>query len=349
VRIFRQFYYFVRYFTFLIFLFSLPSFTAADEIPVTVARLGELMTVHVYDAPADVVALSQSKISAEISAPVEQTMVRVGDTVSRGDLLAALDCEAFELQQMVSRAALDRVRAQLPYATAQLKRARELDQKKSISDELLEQRIKDLEIARADYAQTEQQLRLAERDVAHCQVRSPFNGVVLERNVSQGTLVSPGTVLFELLENDRLEITARVRRDQLESLQSAESIWFENQDSRIALSIRTVVPLVERASLTLQVRFDLQDASRAIAGDSGRLRWQGGNRQLPASLLLARGGKLGLFIVENDKAVFREVPAAIEGQPFSVDLDEQTLVVIDGRYRLHDGDSLLLTSDVAGS
>lgn len=339
----------MRYFTFIIFLLLLSPFAAAEKIPVTVAPLGELLTVHVYDAPADVIALSQSRISAEITAPVAQTMVRVGDTVGRGDLLASLDCEAYELQQQVSKAALERARAQLPYATAQLKRARELDQKKSISDELLEQRIKDLEIARADYAQGEQQLRLAERDVSHCQVLSPFDGVVLERNVSQGTLVSPGTVLFELLEKDRLEITARVRRDQLASLQSAESIWFENQDARIALTLRSVIPLVDRASLTLEVRFDLQDAARAIAGDSGRLRWQGANRQLPASLLLSRGGRLGMFIVEDDKAVFSEVPAAVEGQPFTTELDEQTSVVIDGRYRLQDGDNLLLGNDKAGS
>ncbi len=326
---------------FVLFFFSLlVTDVFAEKTPVTTLELGKLWKDYTYDAPADVLALNRSDISAQISAQVSKTFVQAGDSVTAGMLLGELDCQSYILQQQVREAGLQQAQAQLPFARQQLKRVKELIAKKSISDELLDLRLKELKIAEADYALNRNQLKLAQRDVENCAIKAPYDGVVLERLVSQGTLVSAGSIMFKLLQANNVEVSARVLRDQLAELHKSNDIWFESAGYRLPLKLREVIPLLDGASLTLEIRLSVDSTQQALAGDTGRLKWRNGSRQLPANLLISRDSKLGLFIVEEGIAQFVQVDDAIEGRPFSVNLPDTTEVVIEGRYRLQQGDQL---------
>ena len=70
----------------------------AAQIPVSTSPLSELIYQPQREAPAQVIALEDSRISAEISAVITALIVDVGATVAQDDVLAELDCSDYDLQ-----------------------------------------------------------------------------------------------------------------------------------------------------------------------------------------------------------------------------------------------------------
>ena len=168
----------------------------ADSIPVTVIQLDKIWQKFQQDAPATVVSLNTPQLSSEIDAVVTTVRVKVGEHVSKGDILIELDCHTYHNQKKIAEAAVQRSTAQLAFARSQLNRAKNLKSKKSISDELLDQRKTELQVARADLMTQKHKLALADRDVLNCNVLSPFSGVVSERLVSEGAYANRGLPLL---------------------------------------------------------------------------------------------------------------------------------------------------------
>ena len=313
---------------------------ATDVIPVSTADLSKLWQEYVFDAPADVMSLNHATISAEITSTVKSINVSVGDRVKQNTVLLELDCDAYLIQRSIKLATLDKAKAQLPFAKDQLKRALDLREKKSISHEIVQQRQTELAVAQADLALATQGLKLAERDIAHCQVKAPFDGIITKRLTHLGSFVSSAVPLMELLENRNLEVKANLRVDELAQLQSARHIWLQVADQHYPLKLRTTIEFVDRRSLTVEARLLFVQDDMAIAGSSGRLHWTNQQKYLPASYLVRRASGLGIFINDNNIARFKVMPSAIEGQPFVIDLPADTQLIVDGRQGLQDGDAI---------
>ncbi len=325
-----------------VFFLAAPSY--ADEISVTVQPLSALWQDYVYDAPADVVAVNRTAISAEIISTVKAINVRLGDSVKKGDTLLELDCERYDIQQEIRQATLAKAKAQLPLAKDQLQRALELRKNKSVSSEVVDQRRTELDVASAELTLSQQQLKLAQRDVDHCQVRAPFDGLVIDRHISLGSYVTAGQALIDLLEDRNLEVKARLRKTQLDDLIDADRQWFEVDKREYDVQLGSVVKVLDRQSLTMEVRMFFEDQHTALPGETGRLRWRNRQKYLPADYLLRRSQGLGVFILDDNQAKFVIIKDAIEGLPFKVSLSAETLLIVEGRQRLKDGDSVQISA-----
>ena len=318
----------------------------ADAVPVTVKPLEQIWFKRQYDAPSSVVSLNTPQISAEIAAVVSSLPVKVGDIVKKGDLLVSLDCDAYRYQQQISAAAVQRSSAQLGFAKSQLSRAKNLQSKKSISEELLDQRRTELKVAQADYLTQKQNLLLADIDVENCQVKSPFNGVVSERLVSEGVYATRGLPLLTLTDLDAVEVKAALRQSDISTLKAASTIWLETLGKQFPVTLRAVVPVFDTASATAQARLVFSKAF-AWPGSVGRLMWASDMSMLPAAYLSRRADKLGVFYLENNRAKFLLLKDAVEGRPAMIDLPSTTAIIVEGRQRLQHGDSVKVIKAIA--
>ncbi|HPE81711.1 MAG TPA: efflux RND transporter periplasmic adaptor subunit [Gammaproteobacteria bacterium] len=320
----------------------------ADPVPVRTTRLADLLEVPQYSAPATVMPHNTPRLAAEIDARIIEVAVEVGDPVLRGQLLVRLDCRHSDSVLAAARAALERTKAQQQFAADQLTRARNLKKNKSISEELLDQRRTDLVVAEADRQSAEEAVRQAAIDAGHCEIKAPFDAVVTERLASTGGFANRGTVIVGLIEASGQEVSAALRHEQIAGLQAAESISFDANGDHYPVSVRAWLPLADTASRTREVRLAFT-ASSAIAGTAGRITWTGPRQLLPADYLVRRDGRLGLFLLEGDRARFVALPEAEDGRPARVTLDPESLLITDGRQRLSDGDEVLTDSTGDGS
>lgn len=321
----------------LLVLFTLASTARGETKTVRVQPLGEFLKQPEFSVPASVEPLNAPSLAAEISARIESIPVHVGDRVRTGDLLVELDCRYHQSRLQAHRAHQKRISAQRKFASTQLKRARALNEKQTISDELLDQRSTELQAAQAEFENQQQLIIQAEIDVERCRITAPFDAIVTGRPGHVGGLATPGTPLLTIVQLSDPEVSAEVSSTEAASLELADSLLFEYDRTHHALTLQHLLPVVDERTRTREARLIFADETAPI-GAAGRLVWLGRADELPADYLVRRDGRLGVFIAEGDSAQFYPLPDAREGQPVRLDIPPDKLLVTDGRQRLQDGD-----------
>jgi RND family efflux transporter MFP subunit len=313
--------------------------SASGQVPVTIKTLQEVGIFPVYSAPATVISLNDAQVSAEVAGVVIGIPVQVGDSVDAGDIIAKLDCQSYVFETQQAQALLNSARAAAEFARFQADNARQLQQSRSISAEMLNERQTQAKKADAEVDHLAAGLKVAERRVEKCTIRAPFKAVIIERKASIGEMLAPGSVVMRLLDRDRLEVSGRIQEQDLARLQAAENIRFVSGQQVYPLRVRATIPFVDSRIRSYQVRFSFTGA-RAAPGEAGRVEWVSARPSLPSDLLVRRGEALGVFIAEREHARFQVIPNAQEGQPAEPNLSSESPVIIDGRFRLMDGDAI---------
>jgi len=329
-------------------LISLPALLAAmfsgmssaEPVPVRTETLGNLLSPMAYSAPATVKPFNRPQLTAEVTGRILHMPIRVGETAEAGQVLVELECEVHEQKERTALAAVQRARVQTQFSVAQLKRAEGLKQKSSITEEFLEQRRTELAIARADLATQLAQRELAGFDVQRCRISAPFDALISKRLGSEGSLATPGTPLLELVQLSQLEVSAELRANQAESLADTEKPVFRYQGADYPLRLRVLPPLIDERTRTREARLVFTGKSAPV-GAAGRLHWSSTARQLPAHFLVRRGDQLGIFLARENTAEFVAIPGAREGQAANIALDDDELLITEGRQRLNHGDQIL--------
>ena len=157
----------------------------AAATQVTTESLARLLVYPEFSAPATVHSLNDSRLSAEIMASITAIPVRVGDQVKRDQLLLELDCRSYQLRHRSQQARSKELSAQFSLAESQLKRARSLRKQRNISDEQVEQRETELSVLRSKLRFQQQLVEESRIQTERCQIKAPFDGVVLERIAQQ--------------------------------------------------------------------------------------------------------------------------------------------------------------------
>jgi HlyD family secretion protein len=178
-------------------------------LTVTVTATGELR------------AVTQVSIGTEISGVVEAVLVDFNSPVRVGQVVARVNTEKLDAQAAQARAALQsaeakRLQAQATLAEAQaelakLQHVRELSGGRVPSRQELDSQEATVKRAQADEASTSAQvvqaqasLAAIETDIRKAVIRSPINGIVLDRQVDPGQTVAASfqtPTLFTLAED----------------------------------------------------------------------------------------------------------------------------------------------------
>ena len=307
----------------------------AERVAVSTSRAEFTDLPSTFEAGGVVRAGATAVIASRIMAPVSRVHVRSGDRVRRGAPLVTLDgremsansarAEAsFASAAEMVRAAESDVRATtaaVRLARATHDRISSLHARKSATPQELDQAVQAMATAEAQVGAAEARAAaaVAARDAArasseaarvgssYTRLVAPFDGVVTERMVDPGSMVSPGSPLLTLEDPRlfRLEL-------QLDERRAAQLAVGQHVDVRIdtaAIGGTTWTPArvseiarVAAASHSFLVKVDLADRRDLRSGLFGRARFAGSPQRtltVPASAILRRGQLTFVFIVEQ--------------------------------------------------
>ena len=315
---------------------------AADRLPVQTATLSTLLRPASGDAPATVVSLNDTWLEAEISAPIVSLDKRVGDSVARGEAVVRLDCRRFTREQELAAANVEVLTARENLAAQRLERARGLRRSKNIAEESFNQREAEFASAKAETQAQQVALSIARDNVARCEIKAPFAGVVAARQAQLGELAAPGKQLLRLLDTTTVELAAQLPARDIASLQQATAATYRHNEQPYPVRVRAIVPNIETGTRTQEIRLTFSGPAPP-PGASGRLRWQLDTGLLPAEYLVRRADGLGVLVARGGTAAFVPVPGAREGRPTPVDLPPHTQVITAGRYSVSHGDAIAVT------
>ncbi len=319
--------------------FCFASFAVAkDNVYVTVAPLVELQKNIASDFPANVVPLEKSLLSAGISSEITAISLRPGDEVAKGSIIIRLDCRDTKLRRDLAFQELKQADVQLKFSERQSARITKLAETNIASEELKDTRATEVQQAVIGLASKRLALQEAKLQVSKCEVKAPFDAIIVEQLASVGTRVSVGSPILEIVSK-AFDIRARIPFDYGADIQKNVSFIVQNRE--IPVQILAESGAVDTGTGTRLLRFE--SAETIDPGVPGVLRIRSKKMVLPADFLVERDRSYGIMVANSGLARFIARTNAILGQPVDItDLDPGTLVIEAGRFKARDGDQLVI-------
>jgi len=248
----------------------------------------------VLDASGYVVARRQATVSAKTTGKVKEVLIQEGMRVEAGQLLATLDSsnstaqlDLAQAQAQSSRQRVVEARVQLADAERQLKRNRDLMERKLVSQAALDTAQATADGLKARIQSSMAEINVAERTVAVYQqqqvdneIRAPFAGIVIAKAAQPGEMISPISAgggftrsgIATIVDMESLEVEVDVGESFINRVlpeMSTEITLNAYPDWKIPGSVIAIIPTADRTKATVKVRVAFIKKDGRVLPDMG--------------------------------------------------------------------------------
>ncbi|TPM28686.1 efflux RND transporter periplasmic adaptor subunit [Mesorhizobium sp. B2-3-5] len=275
--------------------------------------------------------------------------VKVGDIVSKGTTIAALDPTALELAVQAAKAELSNAEAQFANAAASEERQRQLLASANTSQSVFDAAQQARKAAEASVERTKASLAKSQEQLGYARLFSDFDGVVTAVGAEVGQTVSPGQTVVTVARSDLREAVVDIP-DQLTGDLSAgtpfQVILQSLPTIQTEAKLREIAPQAEGSTRTRRVRLTLTNPPQAFRLGSTvtatRVTKVAPTIELPMSALLEKDGADKVWIVDprTSSVSARDIKVASRnGGTFTVaeGLEAGMRVVTAGVHSLSEG------------
>ncbi len=275
---------------------------------------------EVFDAVVE--AVNHSTVSSRISAQVIEINYDVNDVVPKGAVIMKFQDAEFQARvaQIKANILADKAQsreaiARQKEARAEAKRVKSLFARKLISQAALDSANANLSAAnarvqalQAQSKSRQAQLTEAKVQLSYTQIIAPYSGVVTERLIELGEMVSPGQHLMTGVSLEHLRAVVNVPQYLLSTVQSSsdpELVLLDGQ--HIQGEKMTVIPQANSMSHSFKVRIDLPDKIGVIyPGTYGKMQFSVGNeriRVVPQSSIVQRSEVSAVYVLTDKQTL----------------------------------------------
>lgn len=315
---------------------------------VTVATVRSVDLARTLTVSGTISAWEEVPVGAETGGLVATAVyVDEGSYVRQGQAMVKLNDDVLRAQLAQQDASVKSAEALVAQQDAALDRARELRERGYLSQAGLDtaeanQRTAAAQLEAARAARSETATRLAQTTI-----RAPVAGRVISRSVTRGQIVQPGTELFRVVRDGRLELDAQVPESDLSLVRSGMTavITADRADGPTGGRVRIVTPEVDPQTRLGVARIALNSGSDLKTGMFARAEIALGQLPalvVPSEAVIYREGQAGVYVVGRDSTVrFVQVrTGAREGPNVAIEsgLEAGQRVVVKGAGFLGDGD-----------
>ncbi len=212
--------------------------------------------------------------------------------------------------QAVSNSKYDSAKRGVETARANLESAKQ-------QFELVKQgpRIEDKGAARARFEQAQAALAMAKDRLEKSVLRSPCNGIIAFRHVEEREVVGPGIIITQVVDMGKMKIGLSIGERYLPLLDrqkqfpfTVDAITEEAFTCRLNFVSPTADPVTR--SFPLELSVDKPD-TRMADGMTVRVKFplidQKKSIKIPSAWLSEQEGQMGLFVVNDGKALFKKI------------------------------------------
>ncbi len=229
--------------------------------------LGLVSTLFTQSALAvDLIGYTKSKspldVVADISGIVETVNIETGEQVKSGDTLGTVKTEDFELEVSKEQANLRLAEADLKLKRSLYERYLKLIQKNSLSQNELDIALADFESAKAKVALAKIALEKSQRNLQKTQFNSDINGYVVSRLVEDGSWVTQGDLLYQIVNIDVLTVRLFASEFDIGELKVglAIEVWAEvNPQLKVQSVIKRIGVEVDPTNFSYPVEVEIEN------------------------------------------------------------------------------------------
>lgn len=336
---------------------------AASPAEVDVATVEPAAATQALTLPGETAAWYEATIYARVDGYVSRWFVDIGDHVQAGQVLAVIDTPDLDAQLAAAQAKLGTAEAEVNVREAQADFARTtyVRWRESPKGVVSEQETAD---KKADYETAKAALVAAQADVKEAQgevgkymafeqyrkVTAPFAGVITQRHVDIGNLVTAGstaptTMLYRMSQNNPIRVFVDVPQAAAPEMTvgSPVDVSVGGTGGRLFRGrITRTSDAVDPQSRTMKVEADIPNAAGALVPGlyidaTFHLRAKGA-AEVPAAAIILRPQGTEVAVVEDGHVEFR---------PVTISQDNGTTVNLASGVRPGDQVVLNINSQIA--
>lgn len=179
------------------------------RFPVTAAVVGNGAVVETAELVGDVVSSRRSTLAFDRNGTLFSVSVRMGDRVTKGQLLAELDDSVLAQDLASAQAAAEVAAEEAKFAAREAQRAREVGVD-VVSDSERERLQSNAAIAERRLVQRQSEAARLQAQLDKGKLRAPFAGVIARRMLDEGAQAGPNAAVFDLVDPDHREVRLEV-------------------------------------------------------------------------------------------------------------------------------------------
>ncbi len=265
-------------------------------------------------------AVRQSTLAAQTSGRIATLLVKAGDTVKAGQLIATIDNQESAAGVQKSQAYINQADAELRNARMNLERTQDLQNKGYISKAALDTADAQFKGATAVREQATAAARQSGVALGFSRVSAPYDGFVLQVHAEAGDLALPGKPLLTLYAPQPLRVAVQVPASKANTVGTALQTRFAVDSAPGAAQwmtpiLRSAVPAADPVSQTTEWRLGLsaQDSAKLVPGQQVRVQFAHAQANpvprllVPEAAVLHRGELTAVYVVVNKSFALRAV------------------------------------------
>jgi RND family efflux transporter MFP subunit len=288
-----------------------------------------------------------------VSAYVDTVLVRPGDVVKRGQVIATLDCRDVSAANQAVAMQARAIAAQQQASASEAARTASLLNGKFVSQNEVDQKQADATSKQAQMLAVQAQATGTSLQVNDCVLRAPFDGEIGRRDVDPGAFVRPGVSIATVVDRRTLRVTAEIPEDDFAAVAPGTPVrlHFLTTGKDLAATISRRAPAADPGTRTTHIEIDVPDPQREIpAWTTAEISLDVGTpapaTAVPLIAATVRGRKASVFVAQ-DGVAHLEVVKLLGERAGMLYVDPSlvpgTHVVTEGRGLLDDKDRVTAT------
>ena len=259
--------------------------------------------------------VNQTTVKAKVSGEIRQVMVREGEAVKAGQVLARFDTSDLDARLSDRAGALESSRAQL--ALAQKTRAQNLLLLKQnfISQTAFDSAESNLSVNQGALKSLEAQAQLAKNALRDAVVITTLDGTVAKRHIQPGEKVNFDSPLFTVVDLGRMEVQALVPANDIPEIVIGMAVELSIDgfgERRFEGQVERINPMTEAGTRAILVFVQIPNPDAALRGGmfaTGRIRLAAGSPvpTLPDTAIRSEAGQNFVWAIDKGKVLKRMV------------------------------------------
>jgi RND family efflux transporter MFP subunit len=305
-----------------------------------VAAIAEGVIEDAVAVTGDLRPIETIEIRSRLAGDVTRVLVREGDRVGAGQLVATIEASQQESARASAVAQRQSAEARLATASWNAEQLQSLFKAGAVAETELRAAQQEVAAARAAVAAAAAQVRAASIDAGNTRLVAPAAGVVSARNVQPGERVAPNQALVTMVRNDVLELAANVPERQASQIRRGLPVRLVVGDRTIEATVTRVNPTVDPASRSVTVYVSIPNKGGAIKGNTfARGRIVGERRS--GVLLVPTAALRQPVSAEEPPFVWRIAGGVLEKRGVSLGVVDEATGVAEVREGLVAGDRVV--------
>jgi RND family efflux transporter MFP subunit len=230
-------------------------------------------TVHSSDDsdppsyPAEVAPRYSNPLSFRVSGKVTERRVRLGDRITKGEVLAQLDPTDQERAVASAKAVLSAAEHRLQYAKQQLDRDQAQFSRQLIAANQLEQTEDAHAAALAARDQAAAELTVAEDTLRYHTLTADHDGLITSELVDTGQVVSAGQAVYQLAWSGDVDVVIDAAANDANRIvigQEARVLLPSLNAPALGARVREIAPAADPQSRTFRIKLTLADPAPSV-------------------------------------------------------------------------------------